>query len=46
MIYLCAEGGANMARKAVQKIKVNKTKSDSVSLLDTGSFSVYMEVIL
>ena len=35
-----------MARKAVQKIKVNKTKSDSVSLLDTGSFSVYMEVIL
>ena len=38
------EGGAEMARKAVQAIKQNKVLSDSISaLVDVGSLFSYVE---
>ena len=43
-ICLYCEGGAEMARKAVQAIKQNKVLSDSIStIVDIGSLFSYAE---
>lgn len=43
-ICLYCEGGAEMARYAVQAIKQNKDLSDSIStLVDVGSLFSYVE---